>query len=194
MSRIGMKPIPVPASVEVKISPEKVEVKGPKGTLETRIPFRIKVELKDGRIIVSRESEDKQTKSFHGLTRALINNTVIGVTEGFKKQLKIVGVGYRAEVKGKNLEMLLGFSHPVIFPIPADVSINVEPKENLLSLLADFFYTPILEVGKWLSEKFSRLNVFIFILDFIIEAPFKVFVEIADEWSKYVKERREEIG
>ncbi len=72
--------------------------------------------------------------------------------------------------------------------------IVVEPKENLLSLLADFFYTPILEVGKWLSEKFSRLNVFIFILDFIIEAPFKVFVEIADEWSKYVKERREEIG
>ncbi len=134
MSRIGMKPIPVPASVEVKISPEKVEVKGPKGTLETRIPFRIQVELKDGRIVVSRESEDKQTKSFHGLTRALINNTVIGVTQGFKKQLKIVGVGYRAEVKGKNLEMLLGFSHPVIFPIPADVSISVEPKENLITV------------------------------------------------------------
>jgi hypothetical protein len=72
--------------------------------------------------------------------------------------------------------------------------IVVEPKESILSLLADFFYTPILEVGKWLSEKFSRINVFIFILDFIIEAPFKVFVEIADEWSKYVKERREEIG
>lgn len=134
MSRIGMKPIPVPASVEVKISPEKVEVKGPKGVLETRIPFQIQVEVKDGQIVVSRSSEDKQTKSFHGLTRALINNNVVGVTEGFKKQLKIVGVGYRAEVKGKNLEMQLGFSHPVIFPIPGDVKISVEPKENLITV------------------------------------------------------------
>ncbi|NOY23625.1 MAG: 50S ribosomal protein L6 [Acidobacteria bacterium] len=134
MSRIGMKPIPVPASVKVSISPEKVEVKGPKGVLETRIPFQIQVEVKDERIIVSRSSEDKQTKSFHGLTRALINNTVVGVTEGFKKQLKIIGVGYRAEVKGKNLEMQLGFSHPIIFPIPGDVTVNVEPKENLITV------------------------------------------------------------
>jgi len=99
MSRIGMKPIPVPASVQVNISPEKVEVKGPKG-----------------------------------VTRALINNNVVGVTEGFKKQLKIVGVGYRAELKGKNLEMQLGFSHPVIFPVPDDVAITVEPKENLITV------------------------------------------------------------
>ena len=134
MSRIGMKAIPVPASVQVNISPEKVEVKGPKGALETRIPFQIQVEIKDSRIVVSRSSEDKQTKSFHGLTRALINNTVVGVTEGFKKQLKIIGVGYRAEVKGKNLEMQLGFSHPVIFPIPGDVKVTVEPKENLITV------------------------------------------------------------
>ncbi len=134
MSRIGMKPISVPASVQVNISPEKVEVKGPKGVLETRIPFQIQVEVKDGRIVISRNSEDKQTKSFHGLTRALINNTVVGVTEGFKKQLKIIGVGYRAEVKGKNLEMQLGFSHPVIFPIPEDITISVEPKENLITV------------------------------------------------------------
>jgi len=129
-----MKPIPVPASVQVKISPEKVEVKGPKGVLETRIPFQIQVEVKDGRIIISRNAEDKQTRSFHGLTRALINNTVVGVTEGFKKQLKIIGVGYRAEVKGKNLEMQLGFSHPVIFPIPEDIKISVEPKENIVTV------------------------------------------------------------
>lgn len=134
MSRIGMKPISVPASVQVNISPEKVEVKGPKGVLETRIPFQIQVEVKDRRIIISRNSEDKQTRSFHGLTRALINNTVVGVTEGFKKQLKIIGVGYRAEVKGKNLEMQLGFSHPVIFPIPEDIKISVEPKENLVTV------------------------------------------------------------
>ena len=134
MSRIGMKPISVPASVQVNISPEKVEVKGPKGVLETRIPFQIQVEVKDGRIIISRNAEDKQTRSFHGLTRALINNTVVGVTEGFKKQLKIIGVGYRAEVKGKNLEMQLGFSHPVIFPIPEDIKISVEPKENLVTV------------------------------------------------------------
>lgn len=134
MSRIGFKPVSVPASVQVKITPELVEVKGPKGTLETRIPPRIDVKLEDGSIQINRTSEDKQSKSFHGLVRALIQNNVIGVTEGFKKQLKIIGVGYRAEVKGKNLEMQLGFSHPVIFPVPDGIQIAVEPKENIITV------------------------------------------------------------
>lgn len=134
MSRIGVKPIKVPSSVQVNITPEKVEVKGPKGQLETRIPPQINVKLDDGQILVSRLAEDKQTRSFHGLARALINNTVIGVTEGFQKKLKIVGVGYRAEVKGKNLELLLGYSHPVVFPIPSDVKIAVDPKENTITV------------------------------------------------------------
>lgn len=134
MSRIGFKPVSVPASVQVKITPEHVEVKGPKGTLETRIPPRIDVKLEDGSIQINRTSEDKQSKSFHGLVRALIQNNVIGVTEGFKKQLKIIGVGYRAEVKGKNLEMQLGFSHPVIFPVPDGIQIAVEPKENIITV------------------------------------------------------------
>lgn len=134
MSRIGLKPIPVPSAVQVKISPEMVEVKGPKGTLETRIPQGIEVKLEDGLLQLSRGSEDKQTKSFHGLARALINNTVIGVTDGFMKKLKIVGVGYRAEVKGKNLEMQLGYSHPIVFAIPEDITITVEPKENTITI------------------------------------------------------------
>lgn len=134
MSRIGYKPITVPSAVQVKVTPEHVEVKGPKGTLETRIPPQIDVKLEDGIIQINRTAEDKQSKSFHGLVRALIQNNVIGVTEGFKKQLKIIGVGYRAEVKGKNLEMQLGFSHPVIFPVPEGIQISVEPKDNIITV------------------------------------------------------------
>lgn len=134
MSRIGFKPVSVPSSVQVKVTPEQVEVKGPKGALETRIPPQIDVKLEDGTIQINRTAEDKQSKSFHGLIRALIQNNVIGVTEGFKKQLKIIGVGYRAEVKGKNLEMQLGFSHPVIFPVPDGIQISVEPKDNIITV------------------------------------------------------------
>ena len=134
MSRIGLKAIAVPSTVQVTISPETVEVKGPKGKLETRIPQGIEVKLEDGKLQISRAAEDKQTKSFHGLARALINNTVIGVTEGFVKKLKIVGVGYRAELKGKNLEMHLGYSHPIVHPIPQDLTVTVEPKENIITV------------------------------------------------------------
>jgi len=134
MSRIGLKPIPVPSAVQVTISPEKVEVKGPKGKLETRIPQGIEVKLEEGQLQLTRASEDKQTKSFHGLARALINNTVIGVTDGFAKKLKIVGVGYRAEVKGKNLEMHLGYSHPIVHAIPDGITITVEPKDNVITV------------------------------------------------------------
>jgi len=134
MSRIGVKPIPVPSSVQVDIKPGNVQVKGPKGTLNTNVPEGITVKLEDNNIVVERANETKRLKSFHGLVRALVNNTVIGVTEGFKKQLKIVGVGYRAELKGKNLEMQLGFSHPVVHPVPDDVKVTVEPKENLITV------------------------------------------------------------
>lgn len=134
MSRIGVKPIPVPASVKVEIKPGNVEVKGPKGILNTNVPEGITVKLEENNIVVERANETKKVKSFHGLVRALISNTVTGVTDGFKKQLKIIGVGYRAELKGKNLEMQLGFSHPIIHPVPADVEISVEPKENLITI------------------------------------------------------------
>jgi len=134
MSRIGFKPIPVPASVKVDIKPGNVEVKGPKGTLNTNVPEGISVKLEENKIVVDRANDTKRVKSFHGLVRSLVNNTVIGVTEGFKKQLKIIGVGYRAELKGKNLEMQLGFSHPIIHPVPEDVKVTVEPKENLITV------------------------------------------------------------
>ncbi|MBQ6453500.1 MAG: 50S ribosomal protein L6 [Coriobacteriales bacterium] len=122
MSRIGKHPIPVPAGVEVKIEEgNKVTVKGPKGELSQSFSSRVNIEQEDGHITVSRDSDDREARSLHGLTRTLINNMVVGVHTGFAKKLEIVGVGYRAALKGKNLEMQLGYSHPVV----------VEPKEGI---------------------------------------------------------------
>ncbi len=134
MSRIGVKPIPVPSGVQVTIKPNEVEVKGPKGALTTPVPPKIEVTLEDNTIYVKRQAEDKQSKSFHGLTRALLNNAVIGVTQGFKKELKVVGTGYRVALKGKELELNLGYSHPIIFKIPEGINITVDAKQNLITV------------------------------------------------------------
>lgn len=121
MSRIGKMPIPVPAGVEVKIDGHKVSVKGPKGELSREVNPAMGVKQEDGEIIVTRPDDERESKSLHGLTRSLINNMVVGVSEGFEKKLEIQGVGYRAALKGKNLEMQLGFSHPIV----------VEPREGI---------------------------------------------------------------
>ncbi|BBB32915.1 large subunit ribosomal protein L6 [Thermotomaculum hydrothermale] len=134
MSRIGVKPIPVPAGVQVTIKPNEVEVKGPKGVLKTPVPPKIEVTLEENTIYVKRQSEDKQTKSFHGLTRALLNNSVIGVTQGFKKQLQIIGTGYKAALKGRVLELNLGYSHPINFNIPDGIEISVDAKQNIITV------------------------------------------------------------
>ncbi len=134
MSRIGVKPISVPAGVQITIKPNEVEVKGPKGVLKTPVPPKIEVSLEDGTIYVKRQAEDKQSKSFHGLTRALLNNAVIGVTQGFKKELKIVGTGYKAALKGKELELNLGYSHPILFKIPEGINISVDTKQNIITV------------------------------------------------------------
>lgn len=134
MSRIGVKPIPVPSGVQVTIKPNEVEVKGPKGVLTTPVPPKIEVSLENNTIYVKRQAEDKQSKSFHGLTRALLNNAVIGVTQGFKKELKVVGTGYRVALKGKELELNLGYSHPIIFKIPEGINITVDAKQNLITV------------------------------------------------------------
>jgi len=110
MSRIGRKPIPVPSGVKIQISPAAVEVQGPKGKLTVRVPAGIHFEQKDGTLLALRESDER--RALHGLARALVANAVRGVTEGFKKDLEIVGVGYRAEVKGKSVVFALGYSHP----------------------------------------------------------------------------------
>jgi large subunit ribosomal protein L6 len=135
MSRIGRKPIPMPAAVKVQIGPAAVEVQGPKGKLTIRVPRGIHFEQKDGTLVAVRESDE--LRALHGLARALVANAVRGVTEGFKKDLDIVGVGYRAEVKGKNVVFALGYSHPIEFPIPEGIQITVEKQTHVSVVGAD---------------------------------------------------------
>lgn len=126
MSRIGNAPITVPSGVEVNISGSDVSVKGPKGTLEHSIPDSIGMSFEDGSLTVTRENDERQSKALHGLTRSLLNNMVIGVSEGFRKDLEIIGVGYRANAKGKDaLELALGFSHPVNVKAPEGIEFDV---------------------------------------------------------------------
>jgi large subunit ribosomal protein L6 len=125
MSRIGRQPIPVPDGVSVEIAPELVSVKGPKGELSERIDRDMKVAQEDGTVVVSRPSDRGEHRALHGLTRTLISNMVAGVTEGFEKRLEIQGVGYRAQLKGKNLELALGYSHPVPIEAPENIEFEV---------------------------------------------------------------------
>ena len=124
MSRIGKNPIPIPSGVSVKIDGNTSVVKGPKGEHRQHIPEGLTFEEKDGQLTVSRTDDSKPVRAKHGLVRALIANQVHGVTEGFEKKLEIIGVGYRATVKGKVLDLQLQFSHPVNYPIPDDITIN----------------------------------------------------------------------
>jgi large subunit ribosomal protein L6 len=129
MSRIGNKIIPVPSGVKVQVKDGAVEVQGPKGKMNVRIPDGIRFEQKDGTLIAKRDSEDH--RALHGLARALVANAVTGVTTGFKRDLDIVGVGYRAEVKGKNVVLALGYSHPIEFPIPEGIQIAIEKQTHM---------------------------------------------------------------
>lgn len=126
MSRIGKKPIPIPSGVTVEKVAGGVRVKGPKGTLTEAIPEMITLEVRDGEVVLGRPDEVKQTRAYHGLARALVANMVRGVVEPFAKELEIQGVGYRAEISGKQLNMLLGFSHPVEIPVPDGLAVSVE--------------------------------------------------------------------
>ena len=130
MSRVGEKPILVPANVKVKIEGAAVLVEGPKGKLRTKLPEGIRVEVADKQLLTKREN-DRQA-ALHGLARTLVSNSIVGVTDGFKRELDIVGIGYRAEVKGKNLVCTLGFSHAIEFPIPEGVSIAVEKQTRIV--------------------------------------------------------------
>ncbi len=124
MSRIGKQPIPLPEGVNVSIETGLVTVNGPKGELSERVNGDLKVEQEDGNVLVSRPTDRGEHRALHGLTRSLINNMVVGVTEGYEKRLEIQGVGYRAQLKGKNLELALGYSHAV--PIDAPDGIDFE--------------------------------------------------------------------
>ncbi len=134
MSRIGKSPIELPNGVEVKVSGNLVTVKGPKGSLTQDIQPSMSVDIEDGTLTVSRESDERQVRALHGLTRSLINNMVIGVTEGYSKELTAVGVGYRAALKGNQLELQVGFSHPVSIEAPDGIAFDVpEPTKIIVS-------------------------------------------------------------
>lgn len=137
MSRIGKKPITIPAGVDVKVDGHKVTVKGPKGTLENTFNPEIGIALEGNEIIVTRPSDDKNHRALHGLTRTLVANMVEGVTNGYSKTLEVNGVGYRAQKQGKNLVMNLGYSHQVIVPETAGITIDVPAPNQIVISGAD---------------------------------------------------------
>ena len=126
MSRIGRMPVPVPKGVDVKIQGSHVHVKGPKGELQHTFPAVMHISMKEGEIEVTRPSDERTHRALHGMTRALINNMVVGVSTGFEKILEINGVGYRAEVDGKNLVLNVGYSHPVVVEPPEGIEFEVD--------------------------------------------------------------------
>ena len=132
MSRIGKQPIPIPSGVSFEIAPEKVTVRGPKGELSERVSRDMKISEADGQITVERPTDRGQHRALHGLTRTLLSNMVVGVTEGYEKRLEIQGVGYRAALKGKDLELALGFSHPVSIPAPDGIEFEVPQPTNVI--------------------------------------------------------------
>ena len=133
MSRIGKKPITIPKGVTVKIEGNTVAVQGPKGKLDTQVPSGIRVEQQDGHIVALRQNDSQS--ALHGLTRALVNNAVEGVTRGWTRELEIVGIGYRAEMKGKGTVVFtLGYSHPIEYPLPTGIDVAVDPKQTRLTV------------------------------------------------------------
>jgi large subunit ribosomal protein L6 len=132
MSRIGKSPVPIVSGVDVKVDGQDVTVKGPKGTLARTFHERVTISVEDGEARVERNDEDRKTRALHGLSRALLANMVEGVSEGFRKELSIVGVGYRASLKGKNIELLVGYSHPVDIIAPEGITLEVPDQTRII--------------------------------------------------------------
>lgn len=131
MSRIGRLPIPIPSGVDVKVDGSAVTVKGPKGELALTVASPIEVKLEDGQLLVTRPDDERESRSLHGLTRTLIANQIVGVTEGYKKGLEVVGTGYRVAAKGNSVEFALGYSHPITVDPPEGISFTVEGNNKL---------------------------------------------------------------
>jgi len=131
MSRIGKKPIAIPKGVTVKIDGGAVEVKGPKGQMKQPLPPGVTAIVEDGQLLTRKAVDLREYDKFHGLARSLVNNAVLGVTEGWKRELDIVGVGYRAELKGKQIVLALGYSHPVVFDVPAGIEVAIEKQTHI---------------------------------------------------------------
>jgi len=160
MSRIGKIPVVIPAKVKVEIKDRKVSVEGPKGKLDWTLPGRTSATVKDGAVTVARQGDDAESKALHGLSRSLISNMVKGVAEGYVKKLEIQGVGFKAAVSGKNITMTLGYSHPIVYPIPDQIKVVVEentkitiegPSKEIVGLVASelrSYYPPEPYKGK----------------------------------------------
>jgi large subunit ribosomal protein L6 len=131
MSRIGKQPVAIPAKVKVEVKGQKVFVEGPKGKLDFELPRRTAAKVENGNVLISRQGDDAQAKALHGLSRSLVNNMVKGVSDGFVKKLEIQGVGFKAAVQGKNVNLSLGYSHPLNYPIPDQVKVTVEENTKL---------------------------------------------------------------
>ncbi|MCS7038152.1 MAG: 50S ribosomal protein L6 [Anaerolineae bacterium] len=135
MSRIGKKPIPLPKNVTVEVDKNNtVTVKGPKGTLSRTLPADMRIELRDGQLLVSRPTDQRHHRALHGLTRSLLNNMVIGVSSGFSKELELVGVGYKAAMVGKELELSLGYSHPIRVAPPPTITFEVDKSNRIITV------------------------------------------------------------
>ena len=131
MSRIGKKPIVIPKGVTIQADATGVDVKGPKGQMKQALPPGVTAAVEDGTIVTKKISDDKLLDKFHGLARSLVNNAVLGVTEGWKKELDIVGVGYRAEMKGQQIHLALGYSHPVVYDVPKGIDVAIEKQTHI---------------------------------------------------------------
>jgi len=131
MSRIGKQPIAIPPKVKVEVKGQQVFVEGPKGKLNWELPHRTSLRVENGKVVVSRQGDDAKAKALHGLSRALVNNMVRGVSEGFVKKLEIQGVGFKAAVQANAVNLNLGYSHPIVYPIPAQVKVTVEENTKL---------------------------------------------------------------
>jgi len=134
VSRVGKMPVTIPKGVDVQSAAGSVRVKGPKGELTTRVPAGLTVSIENGEVRIARASEEPSQRAFHGLLRSLVANSVEGVTKGFTKDLEIVGVGYKAEAKGKTVVFSLGYSHPVNFPIPEGIAIALDAKAGKITV------------------------------------------------------------
>jgi large subunit ribosomal protein L6 len=132
MSRIGKVPVEIPKGVDVKIDRNEIVVKGPKGQLSFVAPSRVTVEREDGAVVVRRHGDDKQAKAYHGLAQRIIRNMVIGVTEGFRKELEIQGVGYRAAAEGQKLTLQLGYSHPIVYDVPKEIKVETPKPTSII--------------------------------------------------------------
>ena len=131
MSRIGKQPIAIPPKVKVEVKGQQVLVEGPKGKLNLELPRRTSLKVENGKVLLSRQGDDAQAKALHGLSRALVNNMVRGVSEGFIKKLEIQGVGFKAIVQGKNVNLNLGYPHPIQYPIPDQIKVTVEENTKI---------------------------------------------------------------